>query len=169
MRYLLPLVVIPALACNTGKDQGPLSRSKENDVKTYFTTQIKQIDSTLMIDTFQLIRIDTLSQKDMYLGMIQQFYPEKEAIIENMRKILKEMKYNVKMVNLSNSLSSTLYRIYKSDRIQPTNFQAVFLYQIRKQDISAMKDIGYMLMNRNFDITDRKSFGSQLSTINSSI
>ena len=72
MKYLLPLFLL--IACTQrGK---PLSEAKEKELKKYFVAQYKQIDANSRVDSFALVKLDTITEQKKFLSMALSFMDE---------------------------------------------------------------------------------------------
>jgi hypothetical protein len=74
MKYFLPLFLF--IACTQrGK---PLSEAKENELKKYFVSQYKQIDASSRVDSFALVKLDTITEQKKFVSIALSFMDEWE-------------------------------------------------------------------------------------------
>ena len=67
MKYLFPLFFF--IACTQrGK---PLSEAKENELKKYFVSRSKQIDDSSRVDSFALVKLDTITEQEKYVSDLE--------------------------------------------------------------------------------------------------
>jgi hypothetical protein len=72
MKYFLPLFLF--IAC-TGKH---LSEAKENELKKYFVSQYKKIDASSRVDSFALVKLDTITEQKKFVSIALSFMDEWE-------------------------------------------------------------------------------------------
>ena len=80
------IALICLMACKHEK-KSPVSMSKENELKTFLAETYKTIDSTIKIDSFRFIRLDTISLKEKYLYTA-------DRLTDKISSIAKEANYN---------------------------------------------------------------------------
>lgn len=111
MKTIVAVVVLGLLSCKSSKNK--FSVTKENELRKYFLQKIKEIDSTYSLDSFMLVRIDTLTQRDKYVAMADPVIERMKEINEELEDLVKSYKSNMQLVNLSSGLSAALYNNYK--------------------------------------------------------
>lgn len=105
--------VLILLSCKNEKKA--VSTVKENELQTYVTETIKKIDSTISLDTFRYVYLDTITEKEKLSEIVGSITDEMKVLNERTGNELELMKTNAKLVRLADGLSSTLFDTYKSD------------------------------------------------------
>ena len=136
-KILLIAVIFVSGACNNKNDI--LSKVKQNELKTYFTEVIKGHDSSYKLDSFRVIKLDTITKKKIF-------------------KLLLSDAFNLHNINLRNDTllvvdsDSLLKKLYNADSISVILYQAVCIYQYRIKDTSVSKDTTDIFLNTDMNI-----------------
>lgn len=113
MKQLLSaLFIIVLCSCN---NKALLSPGKISELKTFFEANKKQADSTIIqVDSFRLVRIDTLTQKTKFLQQLGYFNAKVADKINETRLLIDLYKADQNVLNLSSEIvSSATYSFYK--------------------------------------------------------
>lgn len=106
MKYL-PLFILFLFACRT--QEKTAKRNLENNLFTYFNARIKDVDSTLKLDSVRIIKFDTITPNDILYKKIMSIYDKIQVNQNKIRDVLSDMNDAKKMMRLTVDLSSALY------------------------------------------------------------
>ncbi len=115
MKKLLTALFISLCLLNCNNKKRELSLTKENELKIFVTESFKKFDSSIVVDTFRLIRLDTISLFNKYSGIMGGLLDEMESINLRSENYISQMKSNVQIANLSQGLSPVLFENAKTD------------------------------------------------------
>lgn len=113
MRLIIFLLVIQVFvaSCN----QSPSQKVNEAALKTYFTEQIKKVDSTMKLESLTFIKLDTTTLKNQYINLWNGMYDKSDEYDYEINRLIEKIKSNRKLQSLSSDLSYTLWKNYKDD------------------------------------------------------
>lgn len=112
---ITPLLIFAAFIVSCSSKSELLPASKIDELKANFTARIREIDTANRLDSFRLIRIDTLTQKDRIWLITVNLTSDIESLKDEANKLLEDYKDRLNQMNLSNGISSVLYSNYKSE------------------------------------------------------
>lgn len=99
----------------TSCNQSPSQRVNESQLKIYFSTKIKDIDSTMKLESLNFIKLDTTTLKNQYINLwlaMAEKYKNHSSII----KLLDEsIKTNRKLQSIYSYLSYSLWKNYNEE------------------------------------------------------
>jgi hypothetical protein len=106
------LFLIILIACK-GKESGPISLSKEKELRIWTTEHLA--DSTDKLDSFRFIRLDTITQKVKYFSFVKKADDEIFDLVSKGQNIMDLYKNSLDIAMLYRDLSPALYVSYKHD------------------------------------------------------
>ncbi len=110
-----PLLIFAVLVVSCSSKSELLPASKIEELKTNFTARIREIDTANRLDSFRLVRIDTLTQKDRVWLITVNLTSDIETLKDEANKLLEDYKDRLNLMNLANGISQALYSNYKSE------------------------------------------------------
>ena len=99
------------MSCN----QSTIKKVNENNLKTYFKAQIKKLDSSITLETFTFVKLDTITLKNQFSQLYNGMLAKSRKTQREIATLLEKVKSNRQLQSLSNGLSATLYKNYKED------------------------------------------------------
>lgn len=113
MKFLL--LIVAFLFLITSCNQSPSQRVNESQLKIYFSTKIKDIDSTMKLESLNFIKLDTTTLKNQYINLwlaMAEKYKSHSSII----KLLDEsIKTNRKLQSIYSDISYSLWKNYNEE------------------------------------------------------
>ncbi len=100
------------LSCS---EQTPSQRVNEDNLKTYFSTQVKEIDSTMTVENFKFIKLDTTTLKNQYIHVYSALIEKSEEYTNEIKRLSEKVKINRRLQNLSSDLDYSISKNYKED------------------------------------------------------
>jgi hypothetical protein len=85
------------------------------DLKKYLETSLKDIDSTYTLDSFRLIRVDTINQKMLWLEKAKNLQKDLSTTIEELKEANNMAQLEVHMMRVSRGVSESSYENAKED------------------------------------------------------
>jgi hypothetical protein len=98
------ILIILIVSCK----ENSKNRVNVSHLKTFFTTKIKILDSTANLETFALIKVDTITLKNQYRGICNEMVNKSNEYVDEGEKILEKVKLDVSLKNLDNGTSPSL-------------------------------------------------------------
>lgn len=111
----LVIAVITIVSCTQNGTESQLSIQKISEAKTYFSSKVKEFDSTTVIDSFKYVRLDTLVEKSKYRFVTGDLVDQMEANTQESKDLLEKYKYSIRMASLTSGLSNSLFSNYKGE------------------------------------------------------
>jgi hypothetical protein len=105
------LLMFVLLSCN----QTPEKKVNEQSLKIYFTSKIKEVDSTMTLEELKFIKLDTTTLKNQYINLWNGMYDKTEEYSYELDRLIEKIKTNRKLQSLSSDLSYSLWKNYKDD------------------------------------------------------
>jgi hypothetical protein len=99
----------------TSCNQAPSQKVNESALKTYFSEQIKKVDSTMKLEALTFIKLDTTTLKNQYINLWNDMYDKSDEYNYELNRLIEKIKSNRKLQSLSSDLSYTLWKNYKDD------------------------------------------------------
>lgn len=113
MRLIISLLILQIFV--TSCNQSPSQKVNESALKTYFTEQIKKVDSTMKLEALTFIKLDTTTLKNQYINLWNGMYDKSDEYNYEINRLIEKIKSNRKLQSLSSDLSYTLWKNYKDD------------------------------------------------------
>ncbi len=109
MKYLffVSLIILLTVSCK----ENSKNRVNVSHLKTFFIAKIKIIDSTYYVETFALIKVDTITLKNQYRGICNEMIDKRNKYIDDGEKILEKVKRDVNLENLDNGTDRALSKV----------------------------------------------------------
>jgi exonuclease VII large subunit len=113
MKLFLPVLTIAVfiISCSQTAKQ----KVDENKLKTYFKSNVKKYDSTMTLETFTFVKLDTTTLKNQYYQFYNGILDKLDEDTYDFDRLLEKIKSNRKLQSLSSGLSYSLYKNYKDD------------------------------------------------------
>lgn len=111
MRFIPLLLLLAACAGNSG----PLPASQLNQFRTYFNTNVQKFDSTITVDSFRFVRMDTLNNKHKYLYLVNKKLEDYDKLNSEVKEYREKAENSIQMMRLANGVSSVLYQNSSED------------------------------------------------------
>jgi hypothetical protein len=137
-----------------------------DELKLNFTKHLTKIDSSLNLDSFRLVNIDTMTEKGGTIWDDTIYNRERFRLQSQLSSAFKENKrdsslfYQEEINYISGQIDSLTKTISKADTTKKFGFIITCFYQIHKNDISVKDSVQYVLdtqMNiRNYHFIDDK-------------
>ena len=115
MKRIFSFCAFIIVACSSTSDHNVTKEDKLSELRTYFEESLKVIDPANKLDSFQLIRIDTLTQRDKYSFMQEVLADSLNRIKLRMELYAELYNANLKLANLSRRSSTPEYNSYKAE------------------------------------------------------
>jgi hypothetical protein len=103
------------VACSSTSDHNATKEDKLTELRVHLDEKLKAIDPANKLDSFQLIRIDTLTQRDKYGFMHEVLADSLNRIKLRMDLYAELYNANLKLANLSKRSSIPEYNSYKAE------------------------------------------------------
>ena len=107
------MVAILIISCN----QTPLKKVNEGHLKTFFISKIKEIDSTMTLETFTFIKLDTTTLKNQYIQLFNGMNDKSEEYVHEINKLGEKLKLSKELLNLSSGLSYSAWKTSKDNAV----------------------------------------------------
>jgi exonuclease VII large subunit len=113
MKLFLPVLTIAVfiISCSQTAKQ----KVDENKLKTYFKSNVKKYDSTMTLETFTFVKLDTTTLKNQYYQFYNGILDKLDEDTYDFDRLLEKIKSNRKLQSLSSGLSYSLYKNYKDN------------------------------------------------------
>ena len=115
MKRIFSFCALIFVACSSTSDHNVTKEDKLTELRIHYEESLKAIDPANKLDSFQLIRIDTLTSRDKYSFL-------HEAITDSLTRVKLRMELyaelynaNLKLANLSKRSSNPEYNLYKAE------------------------------------------------------
>jgi len=115
MKWIFYLYAFIFVACSSNDDRKATRDDKLAELRVHLDERFKAIDPANKLDSFQLIRIDTLSQRDKYSFLNEVLTDSLNRIKLRMELYAELYNANVKLANLSKRSSTPQYTSYKAE------------------------------------------------------
>lgn len=115
IQRILFFVILSGMVISCSPKGQLLPDSKVDELRTNFIETVREADSSFKIDSFKLVRIDTLTMVDKYWTISVQLTADITRKTDEAKSLLKEFSNLVDLTNLSNGISERLYSQYKAD------------------------------------------------------
>ena len=118
MKRIFSLCALTFVACSSTSDHNVTKEDKLTELRIHYEESLKAIDPTNKLDSFQLIRIDTLTQRDKYSFMHEVLADSLNRIKLRMELYTELYNANLKLANLSKRSSPPEYNSYKAEAVE---------------------------------------------------
>ena len=115
MKWIFFYCALILVACSSKNDQKSTQDDKLAELRIHLEERLKAVDPANKLDSFKLIRIDTLTQRDKFSFL-------KEALTDSLNRTKLRMevyaelyKANLKLANLSERRSKSQDSVYKAE------------------------------------------------------
>lgn len=116
MKQLLLFILFAStifVSCKSNHSE--LADSKVSEMRTFIEKTYQNIDSTMKLDSFRFVRLDTITQQEKYMEMTEGLISEVQELNETGAKLIESYKNNKRMADLINDISSSTYSYYKDE------------------------------------------------------
>ena len=103
----LVILILLTVSCK----ENSKNRVNVSHLKAFFTAKIKIIDSTSNVETFALIKVDTITLKNQYRGLCNEMIDKRNEYVDEGEKILVKVKLDVSLKNLDNGTDQGLSKV----------------------------------------------------------
>jgi len=114
MKWVFLIFLLIFFACSSD-DRKIIQDDTVNRLRIHFEERIKTIDSTNKLDSFRLINIDSLTQRDKYNFLNDDIKDSLKRTKLRMEVYSELYKANLKLANVSRGRSASQYSAYKAD------------------------------------------------------
>lgn len=104
----------------TSCNQSPSKKVNETNLKTFFASKVKEVDSTMSIETFSFIKLDTTSLRNQYIQIFNAMMDKAEQNNYELKLLIEKIKTNRRLQGLTSDLSYALWKNYKDDADEDT-------------------------------------------------
>ncbi len=111
MRYILFLLVLAA--CISKEPQLP--DAKVAQLRTHFSELYKEFDSTATLDSFEFVRLDTITEKKRLLVVIGEIPDQMDVLNDQIKSRLDLTQSTIKVASLYRGLDQSLFEHYKGE------------------------------------------------------
>jgi hypothetical protein len=161
-QFTLFVSITILLACCTGKP------SFNEQLRKDFSNRVSKIDSSVRVDSFQLVRMDSLTEK---IGQIvyDSIYAREEARLEDELNVMKQSKgdtsYKVEEINyMKKELDSIENLIVNADTAKKYGVIGMYDYTISKNAQSKSGRVYYFISN-NGNVLNPGMISDSLKTV----
>lgn len=112
--FLSILLTAILCSCQHAKVKA-ISDTKETELRTFFLETYKGIDSTIKIDSFRFVRLDTISLKEKYFYAAGRLSDRIEECTEEAKKNNELLQTELQLMRLYSGLSTSLYKNASDD------------------------------------------------------
>ena len=115
MKWIFSLCALSFLACDCKNEVSPPKDDKLAELRIHLEERLKAIDPANRIDSFKLVSMDTLTQRDKY-GLLKEAFTDSLDRMKLRMEVYGELyNANLRLMNLSRKRSSQEYNTYKSE------------------------------------------------------
>jgi hypothetical protein len=134
MRLIILIFAMTTVLFSSG--QSTSKKVNEENLKTYFSLTVKNIDSTIIIVEFKFVNLDTMTLKKQYITILGRMNVNLEERTANKEKLLDKFKTSKRVEGLSHGNPNSLYYENAAD------YAYKEYIKVRQQDSLLKTDIG---------------------------